>query len=171
MVREHGEAEAASIVEGFAEQMRAIAEASRKRAQLTATGTASSGRVTITVNADMIVIATRFSSDIEDLTHDEIAKAVTTASQNAAAEMGRKTTELMQPLTDQRAKMPKLSDLFEGMPDIVTEAPLMPAASLSAPNSRERLEAEAEPAPEFDGAVDYEDWQSTKSGGITDRQW
>ncbi|MFE6862797.1 YbaB/EbfC family nucleoid-associated protein [Nocardia sp. NPDC057668] len=171
MVREHGEAEAASIVEEFAGQMRAIAEASHKRAQLTATGTASSGRVVVTVNADMIVIATRFSSAIDDLTSDEIAKAVTTAAQNAAAEMGRKAADLMKPLTDQRARMPKLSDLFEGMPDLITEAPLTTPASLAAPNSRERLAATAEPAPEFDGALDYEAWQSTKSGGATDREW
>ncbi|MGX1806328.1 YbaB/EbfC family nucleoid-associated protein [Nocardia sp. NPDC055321] len=158
-------------MEEFSAQMRAIAEMSRKRAQLTAIGTASSGRVTITVNADMIVIATKFSSEIDELTHDEIAKAVTAASQNAATEMKRKAAELMAPLQDERAKMPKLSELFEGMPDLVDEAPLTLPASLAAPNSRERLAAEAEPAPEFDGALDYEDWQSGQSSGITDRRW
>lgn len=169
MVRERGEADAAGIVEGFSQQMRALAETTRKRALLTASGTAASGRVTVTVNADSIVIATKFSSDIDDLTFDEIAKAVTTAAQQAAAEVGRKTTELFQPLTDERARMPKLSELFEGMPDL--EMPPNPAAALSAPGSRERLEQEAEPAPEFTGAEDYDDWRSKQGTGITDRNW
>ncbi|MEU0540320.1 YbaB/EbfC family nucleoid-associated protein [Nocardia sp. NPDC005978] len=169
MVREHGEAEAAGIVESFSQQMRALAETTHKRAQLTASATASAGRVTVTVNADSVVIATKFSSDIDDLDFDEIAKAVTAAAQNAAAEIKRKTDELFQPLKDERARMPKLSELFEGMPDL--ELTPAPAATLAAPNSRERLAQEGAPAPEFTGAEDYDDWRSGQGTGITDRNW
>lgn len=171
MAREHGEAKAASILEGFSQQMREIAEASRKRAQLTASASAASGRVTVTVNADSIVIATRFSSDVAELTFDEIAKAVTTAAQNAAADIGRQTEELMGPLKDKRARMPKLSELFEGMPDLQAKAPVPEAASLAPPKARERLsQLGTGPAPEFTEAVEYEDWHSNDSGP-TSKGW
>ncbi|MRH88618.1 YbaB/EbfC family DNA-binding protein [Nocardia sp. SYP-A9097] len=170
MVRERGEAEAASILEGFSRQMREIAEASRKRALLTASAT--SGRVTVTVNADCIVIATRFASDIGEFGFDEIARAVTAAAQQASADMRRKTEELLRPLSDQRAKMPKLSELFEGMPDLESQAPTLPPASLAPPQARERLAQQAEPAPEFTDAVDYEDWHSTRgNSGPTSNSW
>ncbi|WP_157574075.1 YbaB/EbfC family nucleoid-associated protein [Nocardia jejuensis] len=167
MVREHGDAEAASIIDEFAGQMRAIAETTRKRALLTGQGIAADGRVTVTVNSDSAVIATRFSDDIDDLGYDEIAQAVTEAAQKAIAEVTRKAQELMRPLSDKRGKMPKLSELFEGMPDLETTAP--PAASMAAPGSRERRELEAEPAPEYTEAVDYEEWDSRHGSRIADR--
>ncbi|MEV6771260.1 YbaB/EbfC family nucleoid-associated protein [Nocardia sp. NPDC051030] len=172
MTRERGEAAAASILEGFTQQMREIAEVSRKRTQLTASASAASGRITVTVNADHIVIATRFSTDIGDLTYDEIAKAVTSASQKASAEVAFRTKELLKPISDKRARMPRLSELFEGMPDVQAEAPTLPPASLAAPNSRERLAQQATPAPEFTDALDYDDWRTSgNSGGATSREW
>lgn len=172
MVREHGEAEAASILEGFTRQMRAIAEATQQRAQLTASATASGGRVTVTVNADGIVIATRFSPDIDDLDYAEIAKAVTTAAQSAASEVAKKVRDLMRPLTEERMKMPRLSEMFDKMPDLQAQAPLEVPASLAPPNSRERLSWQADQGPEFTNSVDYEQWRS--DGGAadaTDKGW
>ncbi|MFI6870191.1 YbaB/EbfC family nucleoid-associated protein [Nocardia sp. NPDC050406] len=170
-MREHGEAKAAAIFEEFTQQMRAVAEASKRRARLTASGTASRGRVTVTVNADGVVIATRFSSDIEELTYDEIAKAVTAAAQQATAEVARLAAEVMRPVNDQRSRMPKLSELIEGLPDVEAHAPPIPAAPLSAPNSRERLEQQNEPEVVFTDSQDYEEWRSTGSTGATDRSW
>lgn len=172
MSSDKGEAAAASILESFTAQMREIAEASQQRAQLMASGTAAGGRVTVTVNADGIVIATRFAADIGELTHDEIAKAVTTAAQRAAQDVAKQSRELLQPLRDRRATMPKLSELIEGMPDL-QQAPLdPPAASLAPPNSRERLARFTEPAPQFSNAVDYDDWDSgQRNRGATDSSW
>ncbi|WP_157555880.1 YbaB/EbfC family DNA-binding protein [Nocardia acidivorans] len=170
MARERGEAEAASILEGFSRQMREIAEASRKRTQLTASAT--SGRVTVTVNADCIVIATKFAADIDEIGYDEIAKSVTIAAQRASADMRRQTEELLRPLSDRRAKMPRLSELFEGMPDLESQAPVIEPASLAPPLAKERLAQKAEPAPEFTDAVDYEDWHSTRdNSGPTSSGW
>ncbi|WP_405133501.1 YbaB/EbfC family nucleoid-associated protein [Nocardia sp. NBC_01388] len=172
MSRDRGEAESASILEGFSRQMRAIAEVSRQRVQLTGSASAAGGRVTVTVNADCVVIATRFASDADELSLEEIGKAVTSAAQNAAADVRRKTEELLRPINDQRAKMPRLSELFDGMPDLQAEAPTPPPVSLAPPNARERLAQRVEPAPEFSDAVDYEDWQSAQDGGgPTSRGW
>ncbi|AYF79452.1 YbaB/EbfC family DNA-binding protein [Nocardia yunnanensis] len=153
--------------------MREIAEASQQRAQLMASGTAASGRVTVTVNADGIVIATRFSPDVAELTPEELAKAVTSAAQQAAQDVAKQSRELLQPLRDRRATMPKLSELIEGMPDLQRHAPLdPPAASLAPPNSRERLARFTEPAPQFSNAVDYDDWDSgRRNQGATDSSW
>ncbi|GAB4583208.1 YbaB/EbfC family nucleoid-associated protein [Nocardia sp. IFM 10818] len=169
MAWERSRGEADSYVEGFTEQIRALAETTRKRAQLTGSGSAANGLITVTVNADNVVIATKVSADAEDLTLDEIAAAVTAAAQHAAADVARKTEEFFRPLNEKRAKMPKLSELFEDMPDL-EQVPL-PKPSLAPPNSRERLEQEAEPGPEFTDAVDHDDWQSDQGSGIRAKDW
>ncbi|MFE3057744.1 YbaB/EbfC family nucleoid-associated protein [Nocardia sp. NPDC059239] len=172
MTGHNGEVAKAGIVEELTTQLRAIAEASRQRTQLTATGTAAGGRVRVTVNADGVVIATRFSSDIGELTYDEIAKATTTAAQSAALDVARQGRELLQPLRDERARMPKLSDLIEGMPDLESRAPTIEPASLAPPQSRERLSQLREAAPDFGNAVGYEAWaEGQENRGATDSGW
>ncbi|MEU6580750.1 YbaB/EbfC family nucleoid-associated protein [Nocardia sp. NPDC046763] len=172
MTRQNGEVAKAAILEDFTTQMREIAEASRKRTQLVASASAASGRVQVTVNADGVVIATRFSSDIGELTYEEIAKAVTTAAQNAATDVARQGRELLQPLRDRRARMPRLSELIEGMPDIESQAPTIEPASLAPPRSRERLSQLGEPAPDFGNAVGYEAWtEDQEKRGATDSGW
>lgn len=173
MSSDNGEAEAASILDGLTAQLREIAEASQQRVQLMANGTAAGGRVTVTVNADGVVIATKFSGDIGDLTYEEIAKAVTTAAQKAAEDVLRQSRELLQPYRDRRATMPRLSDLIEGLPDVGALAPTAPPpASLAPPNARERLAQYTEPAPRFSNAVDYDDWNSDqRNRGATDSSW
>lgn len=167
-MRESGDA--ASILEGFQEQMRAIAEASRRRAQLTASASASGGRVTVTVNADGIVIATRLSADAGTMTLDEIAAAVTAAAQKAAADVALQSKELLQPLREERARLPKLSELFDGMPDLQAQAPLIPPASLAPPKSR-RVTESVEAGPEFRNSVEYDQWRSDNQGGATKAGW
>lgn len=172
MVRERGEFAKAAILEGLTQQMREIAEASRQRTQLVASASAAGGRVTVTVNADGVVIATRFGSDIEELSYEEIAKAVTSAAQQAAEQVKRQGQELLRPLRDKRAAMPKLSELFEGLPDLEATAPTVEPASLAPPKSRERLARLTEPAPGFSNAVDYEDWSSEQNDrGATSSGW
>ncbi|MET8422586.1 YbaB/EbfC family nucleoid-associated protein [Nocardia sp. NPDC004860] len=172
MVRENGELAKADILEGFTAQMREIAEASRQRTKLIASASAAGGRVQVTVNADGVVIATRFSSDIDELSYEEIAKAVTTAAQNAATDVARQGRELLQPLRDKRARMPKLSELIEGMPDIESQAPTVEPASLAPPRSRERLSQLHEPGPDFSNAVGYEAWtEDQDKRGATDSGW
>ncbi|MRH88623.1 YbaB/EbfC family DNA-binding protein [Nocardia sp. SYP-A9097] len=137
MANEFMKGELASMIDEFQAQMSALTEVHQQRAQLTATGTALQKRVTVTVNADYVVIETRFV-DTEDLTHDELAKAVTEAAQEAATELARKSAELMNPLHERRGRMPKMSDLIEGLPNLDDQLPELIPASLAPPNSPER---------------------------------
>nr|WP_232541789.1 YbaB/EbfC family nucleoid-associated protein [Nocardia bovistercoris] len=100
------------------EQFRTIARIQGVRAELTGTASVLKGRVRMTVDANGTVVETKFGPSIEDLSYAEIAKAVTDAAQRAAADLAERQSELMRPLDEQRARLPKLSDLIEGMPDL-----------------------------------------------------
>ncbi|MFB7877973.1 MULTISPECIES: YbaB/EbfC family nucleoid-associated protein [unclassified Nocardia] len=147
MANEHAKAQMADILETVQEQMRAIAQVQRDRAQIVASATVRK-RVTVTVNADYKVIETKFTPDIDDLTYTEIAKAVTEAAQQAAVEVGRRTQELMAPLQRERARLPKITELVDDMDGFAIPQPV--EASLAPPNSPER---EAGSALPDDGAV------------------
>ncbi|MFF3566715.1 YbaB/EbfC family nucleoid-associated protein [Nocardia jiangxiensis] len=131
-------AELESMVEDAQEQLRTVARIQQQRAQLIGTATVSNKRVTVSVNADGVVVETRFGPGIENLGFSAIAKAVTEAAQLAAQDLAEKNRELMSPLQSQRARLPKLSDLIEGMPDLRGQLPTPPEPSLKPPNSAER---------------------------------
>ncbi|MEV0252260.1 YbaB/EbfC family nucleoid-associated protein [Nocardia sp. NPDC050712] len=153
-----------AVLEGVQQQFRTIARIQQSRAALTASATARK-RVTVTVNASGTIIETKFGSGIEDLSYSEIARAITEAAQQAHAEVGRKTEELMAPLQQQRARLPKLSDLVEGMPDL--SPPELPPVSLAPPGSPER--AAADSAMTF-SAVDTP-LVEADGRGVTDSSW
>ncbi|WP_431953506.1 YbaB/EbfC family nucleoid-associated protein [Nocardia lijiangensis] len=132
------EGEIAGLLDDFRSRMRGIAEAQRERVKLTATATTRDKVVSVTVNANGVVIETRFSDRADELSYDQLAKAVTRMAQQAADEVFAKSKALAAPLLDERARLPKLSDVIEGMPDIETEIPLEPPVSLAPPGSPER---------------------------------
>ncbi|MGV9674817.1 YbaB/EbfC family nucleoid-associated protein [Nocardia sp. NPDC003482] len=137
-------ADLAGLIDDVQEQLRTIARLQMERAELVATATVRK-RVTVTVNADNTIIDTTFGPDIEDLTYPEIAKAITEAAQQASAEVARKTRDLFAPLQDQRARLPKLTELVEGMPDLSLPEP--PRASIDPPRRR----------PASDGSMRFTD--------------
>ncbi|MFE3956885.1 YbaB/EbfC family nucleoid-associated protein [Nocardia sp. NPDC059091] len=139
MTNEQAKADLAGLLDEFQVQMHAIADINRKRTELMASGTGGYKRVTVTVNADGVVIETKFSEDILDLEPYEIAKAVTEAAQAATAEMARKNEDLMAPLRDSRARIPKLSDLIVGLPATEDMVPEPLPISTAPPGSPERL--------------------------------
>lgn len=117
--------------------IRSIAEAQRQRVELTATATAAKGRVQITVNADGVVIETRFADDIDELDYDEIADAVTDATQEAAMEVARRANELIAPIQRTRSQLPSLSEMVAGLPDLKTRVPEPQRASFDPPSARD----------------------------------
>ncbi|WP_063035620.1 YbaB/EbfC family nucleoid-associated protein [Nocardia grenadensis] len=148
--------------------MKSIEHMQQKWALLTATGTAAHKRVSVSVNAEGEVIETRFSGEIGDLSYEEIAKAVTEAAQAAMRELRRQTSALMAPVQDQDSRMPKLSELASGVPDILSLVPEPPRVSTAAPGSPERLLAESE-AMEF-ADTEQIDGDSSQSG-VTGPSW
>lgn len=165
MTNEQRKADLAAILDGFAEQMRTITQLQRERAALTASATVRGKRVAVTVNADGTVIETKFGYGIEDLDYPEIAKAVTEAAQQAAAEVARRSREIMAPVSQSRDRLPKLTDLVPGMPDLSKELaiPEPPVVSTAPPKSPERLGGYREPSTD--------DAAPRRPGGATDSGW
>lgn len=131
-------ADAAMMMEAFTEQMSGIAKIQRDRARLTATVTACDKRISVTVNADGILIATKFADDIKDLSYEDIAAAMTESVQAAAQKVQKLTQELMDPLRQRKNQLPKLSEMLEGAPDLGEMMPIAPPASTAPPGSPER---------------------------------
>ncbi|MFB8002153.1 YbaB/EbfC family nucleoid-associated protein [Nocardia sp. NPDC056000] len=165
MANEFLKGELASMMDEFQKQMTVLADVQQRRARLTASGTASQKRITVTLNADGVVIETRFT-DTDDLTHEELAKAVTEAAQEAAAELSRKTADLMNPIQQQRGRMPKMSDLIEDFPNLDTHLPELIPASLAPPNSPERQHHD--PGMVF---TDVEDLDDLRPSRISADDW
>ncbi|MET8871713.1 YbaB/EbfC family nucleoid-associated protein [Nocardia sp. NPDC004604] len=138
MVNERLQADAAMMMEAFTDQMAGLAKIQRDRARLTATVTACQKRISVTVNADGILIETRFAEDIGDLTFAEIAAAMTEAVQGAARKVSEQGRELMEPLRERKDRLPPLSALLEDMPDVRSMMPVAPKVSTAPPNSPER---------------------------------
>ncbi|WP_433193048.1 YbaB/EbfC family nucleoid-associated protein [Nocardia sp. CA-107356] len=137
MNNERTKGDLADLLDTVNGQIRAIAEAQQKRVELTATATAGKGRVRITVNADGVVIETHFADDIDELDYDEIADAVTDATQEAAAEVARRADELIAPIQQTRSRLPSLSEIAGGLPDLTARAPEPQRASFDPPSERD----------------------------------
>ncbi|WP_327143720.1 YbaB/EbfC family nucleoid-associated protein [Nocardia sp. NBC_01327] len=161
MSNEFAKANLADILEGFADQMQTITKLQRERAALTASATVRGKRVTVTVNADGTLIEVKFGSGIEDLEYPEIAKAVVEAAQQASAEVAQRGREVMAPVSKNRDRLPKLTDLIPGMPDLSRElaVPEPPVVSTAPPKAPERT------------AAQQDSTASQRTGGATDRGW
>ncbi|MEU4313326.1 YbaB/EbfC family nucleoid-associated protein [Nocardia sp. NPDC024068] len=125
----------ATMLSGLSHQMRSIAEVQKKRSLLTATVLAEEKRIEVTVNADGLLIDTKFAGDVLDLTMDEIAVAITKAVQDAAAQVQKKARQLMEPVMEHRNSLPKLSEMVEGAPDLAGLIPQPPKTPIVSPDS------------------------------------
>ncbi|WP_433209286.1 YbaB/EbfC family nucleoid-associated protein [Nocardia sp. CA-107356] len=159
------------------ESMRAgvesIARAQEKRALLTATGYAAGKRVAVVVNADNVVIQTRFTDDIGDLTYAELAAAITAAGQAAAVQIQRLTNAMVEEMRAQTARLPKLSEFVPGLPDLREILPARPEVSTAPPSARTTPSAEdADPPMVF---TDVMPWDHTRSpggqSGVSESGW
>ncbi|MEV4124615.1 YbaB/EbfC family nucleoid-associated protein [Nocardia sp. NPDC049707] len=162
------EGEISGLLDDFRKRMQDIAAAQRQRVKLTATATTRDKLVSVTVNANGVVIETRFADRIDELSYADIAKAVTKMAQQAADEVFRKSKELAAPLLEERARLPKLSDVIEGMPDVEREIPLEPPVSVAPPGSPERDEDEA---MTFDDVESLDHARADPGKGVTGQAW
>ncbi|WP_063038909.1 YbaB/EbfC family nucleoid-associated protein [Nocardia pseudovaccinii] len=175
MSNEMAKARLAELMDSVRSGMESIARAQEEQARLTATASAAAGRVTVVVNANSVVIEVKFADNVDELSYAEIARAVTTAAQNAAAEVQRKTRELLSSLKRGQARMPKLSELVPGLPDVPDMVPTPPEVSTAPPESHDRMSTG--PAPE-DTPMEFsnvEQWNHEKSSqdepSIVERSW
>ncbi|MGO4615055.1 YbaB/EbfC family nucleoid-associated protein [Nocardia sp. 2YAB30] len=165
MANEHLNSQLVDLLEGFQEQMGEINRIQQRTAAVVATGEAEQRRVTVFLNAEGTVIETRFADDIDDLGYEEIAAAVTAAAQAAKADLGRQLAEIQRPLLEQRARLPKLTDIVADMPDLGSHTPVIPKVSTAPPQSAERR-VEEDP-----GHPDTQPHDGRRGSGYKDSAW
>lgn len=174
MTNQGNDGDAESIIDAFQDQMRAIAKVQQERVALTASATSRDKTVTVTVNANGVVIETKFFSGIDQLSYERIARTVTETAQQAADEVVRKNSELTAPLAENRARLPKLSEVIDGMPAFDKEIPMEPPVSTAAPGSPERADDESGESDEM-VFTNVEEYDHTNTGhpapGVTDSSW
>ncbi|MRH89503.1 YbaB/EbfC family DNA-binding protein [Nocardia sp. SYP-A9097] len=170
MANEAAKGQLAELMELVQGGIASISRAQQERARLTATAHAAERRVTITVNADCIVIKTEFSDDIDDLEYSEIAAAVTAATQDAAAKVQEKAQKILDTAQEEQSGIPTLSEFFPAMPDIRSMMPTPPTVSTAPPGSVDRTAPEPEPAVRF---TNVEEWDHDHSGrsSISAPEW
>lgn len=164
MTNEQAKAEFAAIMGGVREQIRTIARIQQHRAELTATGTARGKKVRVTVNADNAVTEVKFADDVDELSYSDLAKAIVEATQRACKEITSKTTDLMAPLETQKARLPKLSELVEGLEELEIPGPVSAFAGRS--SETEHPHAADGSGLSFTGADG-----SGRGGSVTDSGW
>jgi hypothetical protein len=96
----------ATTPEDVEELWRDIAAVERRRKLLTATAMACDKRITVTVNADGVLIETKFSRDIGDLSYAEVAEAIPIAVRGAATEVVRRGRAMTWSLLDRDTDIP-----------------------------------------------------------------
>ncbi|MFE3188710.1 YbaB/EbfC family nucleoid-associated protein [Nocardia sp. NPDC059240] len=170
MANEAAKGQLAELMELVQGGIASMARAQEERARLTATARSADRRVTITVNADCIVIKTEFSDDIDDLEYSEIAAAVTAVTQDAAAKVQEKAQQILAAAQQEQSRVPSLSEFFPAMPDIKTMMPSSPTVSTAPPGSPERSTPEPEEAVRFSNV---EEWDHDGAGrsSISAPEW
>jgi DNA-binding protein YbaB len=136
MANERLAADMATMLDGLQDQLRGIAELQQQRSLLTATATVGDKRIQVTVNAAGMVTETRFAENISDLSYDEIAEYVTAAAQAATQGVLRRSRELTQPLLERKSRLPKLSEVIEGAPDLEDVLPIAPPPPTTPPRPK-----------------------------------
>ncbi|WP_433592833.1 YbaB/EbfC family nucleoid-associated protein [Nocardia sp. CA-145437] len=170
MTNEAAKGQLSDLMELLQGGIASMARAQEERARLTATAHAAERRVTITVNADCIVIKTDFSDDIDDLEYSEIAAAVTAATQEAAAKVQEKAQEILNRAQEDQSRIPTLSEFFPEMPDMKAMMPTLPTVSTAPPGSPERIAPGPDPVVRF---ADVEEWDHDGSSrsSISAPEW
>lgn len=171
MVDDIAKAQLADLMDSVRSGVREIARVQRERARLTATGHGAGRRVEVTVDADGAVIETRLAPEADELSRQELAAAVTAAAQDAAAQVRRRSRELMAALEPQHARMPKLSEFVPGMPDVQDLVPQPPEPPTTPPRERDSATGR-DRAPAFTEVVPWEHGTRARGGAdVHDPGW
>ncbi|QXN95331.1 YbaB/EbfC family nucleoid-associated protein [Nocardia iowensis] len=151
----------ATVLAEFEQQMDTISRIRQQRSRISGRATVRGKRVTVLVDVEGVVLETKFGANVADLDYRELAKAVTEAARLAAADAARQARVLMAPLLAQRARMPRLHEFVDGMPDLTDQLPEHPL--WSAGIAEEGV---------FDcGAAAFAEVDDQARSGVTDTGW
>lgn len=157
------------LMEDIQSTLQTVARLQRERIALVGRASTRRGRITAVVNADNVLVDLKFNQNVDDLSHAELSRAIVEATQAAAADLARKSKELMQPLQEQRARLPKISDLVPGMPDLREGMPVPQPPPLTKP-ATDRDAAGEDSALTYDN-VEVVDERNSHEPGVTDSSW
>ncbi|MFD4355404.1 YbaB/EbfC family nucleoid-associated protein [Nocardia sp. NPDC058518] len=138
---------AESMLEDLHRHAATIAAAAAERAALTATASTAQDRVTVTVNADGVVIRTQLAPTAASMSLTELAESFTAATQDAAGQVQRESARLLATVTANGAPIPKLSDIVADMPELSELLPDLAPASFAAPTPPRRDPTDADAHP------------------------
>ncbi|MBF6171411.1 YbaB/EbfC family nucleoid-associated protein [Nocardia blacklockiae] len=172
MAGRFGPEEYPDLMEDIQDTLQTIARLQQERIALQGKGSVRRGRVTAIVNADSVLVDLKFGRDVEELEYADLARAVVEAVQEASADVARKTQQLMAPLDEQRARLPKLSDMVPGMPDLRQQVPPPERAPVTKPGAKE-IFGDADDTGRrltFDN-VEVVEKRDSRDTGITDSGW
>ncbi|MFC9892437.1 YbaB/EbfC family nucleoid-associated protein [Nocardia sp. NPDC127579] len=180
------------MLAGLSEQIQALNQAQRQRAELIVNGTAADGLVTVTVNADGGVLDIQFAPGAIDLGRQKLARATTEAVQNAQRQAAQRNTEIFQPvlgaaagrdLADVMTDFDEIAAMIPGPQAVTTELPTIDesprpdyADTVSPAESRasvlQTTSADDLPLPEPEDTGDqYEEIRPGGFGRATDVSW
>ncbi|WP_280266725.1 YbaB/EbfC family nucleoid-associated protein [Nocardia wallacei] len=160
------------LMDDIQDTLQTIARLQRERTALVGKASVRRGRVSAVVNADSVLVDLKFGRDVEDLDYPELARAVVEAVQEASADVNRKSRELMSPLDAQRARLPKLSDMVPGMPDLREQVPPPERAPVTKPGAQEIFgDADDTGRPMTFDNVEVVEKRDSRESGITDSGW
>lgn len=110
--------ELADVLALAQQQMADLAAMQKKRAALTASAAVADGTVKVTVNAQGILTRTVIDeSYLDEFEFSDLGEYITSAAQAAAREVGKRSAELLVPLSERRKQLPALSEIVDGAPD------------------------------------------------------
>ncbi|MFG1794410.1 YbaB/EbfC family nucleoid-associated protein [Nocardia sp. NPDC049149] len=161
MTNDWAKAEMSAMLGEFEQQLDLVGRIRRERARIRGRASVRGRRVTVVVDVDGALLDTTFGADIVDLDYREIAKAVTEAAKLAAVDAARQARELMAPLLVQRARMPRLHEFVDGMPDLTDRLGERDPGSIDTAENGE-FGAGGEPFAEVMGR---------RGAGVTDSGW
>jgi DNA-binding protein YbaB len=139
------QARVAELLEMMRSGMQTVERTQRQWAQLTASASAEEDRVTVTVNADGVIIDLRFAPEADELTLDELAQAVVSATQDAARQVKqdgeRVRTGMRERLWAEQAALPRMPEIVAKMPEVLARLPKPPEVSTARPGTEQRRAA------------------------------
>jgi DNA-binding protein YbaB len=127
-------ADTAEVLDGIHEVITGLADARGRCQALTVTATAEHGCISVVADGSGTVARIDFADDVEDLGYARIARSTVRAAQAAGAEVKRRAEEIMAPLRDKLARLPKPDEMLSGLTPV--EIPTPPPALLTPPSER-----------------------------------
>lgn len=148
------------LLEDLEKQKADMSTLQQRLAAITASATSTNNLVTAWVNTKGILIQLRFHPNAVEKAGglSNLSRYITEATQKAAQEAQVKQNEVLAPMRERMKKLPKMSELYPGLPDVNDFVPKPVSPSVEPPDSPARA---ASPGSK----EHYEDVEDSRQSG------